>query len=289
MLETRFKYSIYIHWASKETYNFLEWCPLKSTALKWMIFKLILATVLLITHVKKQRNRKCQQWDKCLQITTSPFSKITETAHFPPRRLSNTSIAIHSNSIAGYVIMFTIGLLYSKPIVNMREPVVVRVYSSIVECPPPPPPGAYALGGIRTTDPVIRAQTNTLQCFHMLSMCGLWQLCWEKLAIKCLVKGHTHKVCIEPPTLWLEVKCTNQHTTVLSYTHAWFMTTGLVWTTAGLKLFEGHQGHGLWCPFDWLKCLSKNSPFGFGHFGALFRSSHLCCISYVQTVPNHRW
>ena len=31
---------------------------------------------------------------------------------------SNTSIAIHSNSIAVYVIMFTIRLLYSKPIVN---------------------------------------------------------------------------------------------------------------------------------------------------------------------------
>ena len=44
--------------------------------------------------------------------------KITETAPFPPLRLSNTSIAIHSNSIAGYVIMFTIRLLYSKPIVN---------------------------------------------------------------------------------------------------------------------------------------------------------------------------
>ena len=42
--------------------------------------------------------------------------KITETAPFPPRRLSDISIAIHSNSIAGYVIMFTIGLLYSKPI-----------------------------------------------------------------------------------------------------------------------------------------------------------------------------
>ena len=101
-----------IHWASKETYNFLEWCPLKSTASKWMIFGVMLATVLLITHVKKQRNRKCQKWDKCLQITTSPFSKITETAPFPPRRLSDISIAIHSNSIAGYVIMFTIGLLY---------------------------------------------------------------------------------------------------------------------------------------------------------------------------------
>ena len=34
-----------IHWASKETYNFLEWCPLKSTASKWMIFGLMLATV----------------------------------------------------------------------------------------------------------------------------------------------------------------------------------------------------------------------------------------------------
>ena len=70
---------------------------------------------------QKTRNRKCQKWDKCRQITTSPFSKITETAPFPPRRLSNTSIAtcIHSNSIAGYVIMFTIGSLYSKPIVNM--------------------------------------------------------------------------------------------------------------------------------------------------------------------------
>ena len=38
-----------------------------------MIFGLMLATVLLITHVKKLRNRKCQKWDKCLQITTSPF------------------------------------------------------------------------------------------------------------------------------------------------------------------------------------------------------------------------
>ena len=107
---------INIHWASKETYNFLEWCSLKSTASKWMIFGIMLATVLLITHVKKQRNQKCQKWDKCLQITTSPFSKITETTPFPPHRLSNTSIAIHSNSIAGYV---SIGLLYSKPIVNM--------------------------------------------------------------------------------------------------------------------------------------------------------------------------
>ena len=52
----------------------------------------MLATVLLITHVKKQRNRNSQKWDKYLQITTSPFSKITETAPFPPRRLSNTSI-----------------------------------------------------------------------------------------------------------------------------------------------------------------------------------------------------
>ena len=42
---------------------------------------------------------------------TSPFSKITETAPFPPRRRSDISIALHSNSIAGYVIMFTIGLL----------------------------------------------------------------------------------------------------------------------------------------------------------------------------------
>ena len=66
---------VILHWASKETYNFLEWCPLKSTASKWMIFGLMLATVLLITHVKKQRNRMCQKWDKCLQITTSPISK----------------------------------------------------------------------------------------------------------------------------------------------------------------------------------------------------------------------
>ena len=106
---------VYIHWASKETYNFLEWCPLKSTASKWMIFGLMLATVL-ITHVKKQRNRMCQKWDKCLQITTSPISKSQNLLPF--HRAENTSIAIHSNSIAGYVIMFTIRLLYSKPIVN---------------------------------------------------------------------------------------------------------------------------------------------------------------------------
>ena len=77
----------HVHWASKETYSFLEWCPLKSTASKWMIFRLVLATVLLINHVKKQWNRKCQKWDKCLQITTSPISKITETAPFPAHRL----------------------------------------------------------------------------------------------------------------------------------------------------------------------------------------------------------
>ena len=49
-----------------------------------MTFGLMLATVLLITHVKKQRNRKCQKLDKCkcLQITASPLSKITETAPF---------------------------------------------------------------------------------------------------------------------------------------------------------------------------------------------------------------
>ena len=76
-----------IHWASKETYSFLEWCPLKSTASKWRIFGLVLATVLLIIHVKKQRNRKCQKLDKCLQITTSPISKITEAAPFPAHRL----------------------------------------------------------------------------------------------------------------------------------------------------------------------------------------------------------
>ena len=67
--------TVHVHWSSKENYNFLEWCPLKSTASKWMIFGLMLATVVLITHVKKQRNQMCQKWDKCLQITTSPISK----------------------------------------------------------------------------------------------------------------------------------------------------------------------------------------------------------------------
>ena len=94
---------MHIHWASKETYNFLEWCPLKSTASKWMIFGLMLATVLLITHVKKQKNRMCQKWDKCLQITTSPISKWQKLLPFHPHRLSDISIAIHSNSIAGSV------------------------------------------------------------------------------------------------------------------------------------------------------------------------------------------
>ena len=55
-------------------------------------------------------------------ITTQNVrEKILHALHFKwkiSRRLSNTSIAIHSNSIAGYVIMFTIRLLYSKPIVN---------------------------------------------------------------------------------------------------------------------------------------------------------------------------
>ena len=77
----------YVHWASKETYIFSEWCRLKSTSSNWMIFGLPLATVLLITHVKNQRNQKCQKLDKCLQITTSPLSKITENASFPSRGL----------------------------------------------------------------------------------------------------------------------------------------------------------------------------------------------------------
>ena len=52
--------NIHVHWASKETYNFLEWCPLKSTASKWMIFGIMLATVL-ITHARqKTRNRNCR-------------------------------------------------------------------------------------------------------------------------------------------------------------------------------------------------------------------------------------
>ena len=53
--------ALIIHWASKETYNFLEWCPPKSTASKWMIFGLMLATVLLITHVKKTKKSKVQK------------------------------------------------------------------------------------------------------------------------------------------------------------------------------------------------------------------------------------
>ena len=75
LVELMYTVFYFLHWASKETYNFLEWCPLKSTPSKWMIFGLMLATVLLITHVKKQRNRVCQKWDKFLQITTSPISK----------------------------------------------------------------------------------------------------------------------------------------------------------------------------------------------------------------------
>ena len=42
----------------QKKHNFLEWCPLTSTASKWMIFGLMLATVLLITHVKKQKKSK---------------------------------------------------------------------------------------------------------------------------------------------------------------------------------------------------------------------------------------
>ena len=59
----------------KKLITFLERYLLKSTASKWMIFGLMLATVLLITHVQKQRNRICQKLDKCPQITASPISK----------------------------------------------------------------------------------------------------------------------------------------------------------------------------------------------------------------------
>ena len=94
--------------ASKETYNFLEWCPLKSTSSKWMIFGLMLATVLLITHVKKQRNRNCRKWDKCLQITTSPFSeKNHRTCSLSTVQTFEHSIAIHSNSIRTFTIRFS--------------------------------------------------------------------------------------------------------------------------------------------------------------------------------------
>ena len=63
----------------------------------------MLATVLLITHVKKQRNRICQKWDKCLQITTRPISKSQKLLPFHRTDFSDISIAIYSNSIAGSV------------------------------------------------------------------------------------------------------------------------------------------------------------------------------------------
>ena len=37
-------------------------------------------------------------------------------------------------------------------------------------------------------------------------------------------------------------------------------------TTVGLKLIEGHQGHGLWCPYGWPQCPSQNHCLAFEIF-----------------------
>ena len=50
---------INIHWASKETYNFLEWCPLKSTTSKYMIFGLMLAIQSSSLPTSKNKEIEC--------------------------------------------------------------------------------------------------------------------------------------------------------------------------------------------------------------------------------------
>ena len=99
--------TLQIHWASKETYSFLEWCPLKSTASKLMIFRLVLATVLLITHVKKQWNRKCQKWDNAFKSQQVQFQKSQKPLHF-----QRTDFG-HFNSYS-----FKFNSWIRKPIVN---------------------------------------------------------------------------------------------------------------------------------------------------------------------------
>ena len=103
-----------LHWASKETYNFLEWCPLKSTASKWMTFGLMLVTVLLITHVKKQRNRMCQNEINAFKSQQVQFQNHRNCS------LSTAQTFGHFNS---YSFKFNSGIRvhnsYSKPIVNM--------------------------------------------------------------------------------------------------------------------------------------------------------------------------
>ena len=56
-------------------------------------------------HYARQKTKKSNvpKWDKCLQITTSPISKSQKLLPFARHRLSDISIAIHSNSIAGSV------------------------------------------------------------------------------------------------------------------------------------------------------------------------------------------
>ena len=57
----------------KRNFNFLEWCPLKIYLIKMNDFWINVSYSLHYPCKKKQRNLKCQKWDKCLQITTSPF------------------------------------------------------------------------------------------------------------------------------------------------------------------------------------------------------------------------
>ena len=63
----------------------------------------------------------------------------------------------------------------------------------------------------------------------------------------------------------------------------------------GLKLDEGHQCHGLWCPSDWPKCPSQKSQFGLRHFfsllsillflGKLYYHSFYSSLLIFQMVP----
>ena len=70
-------------------------------------FGLMLATVLLITHVKKQRNRKCQKGDKYLQSQQVQFQKSHKLLQFHRTNFG------HFNS---YSFKFNSGI--RKPIVN---------------------------------------------------------------------------------------------------------------------------------------------------------------------------
>ena len=97
---------ITIHWASKETYHIFRAKLTKIYPIKINNIWTKITLILLKKNMWKTKVCLCQKGEKC-EIAKGHFSKITETVHRArsmEAAYSEHSIAVHSISIAGYVI-----------------------------------------------------------------------------------------------------------------------------------------------------------------------------------------